>query len=46
MSITKITVTNDDGTTADFVDASTIPAPVAPEVIDIPLDTPVELHAE
>ena len=46
MAIQKITVTNDDGTEVVFVDSSTLPTPTTPEVISVPLNTPIELTAK
>lgn len=45
MSIKTITVTNDDDSTQVFVDATTVTPPTSPEVITVPLDTPIEIHA-
>lgn len=45
MSIQKITVTNDDGSEQVFVDQTTVAPTPTPEVITVPLDTPIELHA-
>lgn len=44
-NITTITATLDDGSTVVLFPVAAVPAPVAPEVIEVPLDTPVELEA-
>lgn len=47
MNITSITVVLNDGTvwSAEGTAFSQVAVPTAPEIIDVPLDTPVELHA-
>lgn len=46
MTITTITATMDDGSTVVLFPVAEVATPVAPEVIEVPLDTPVELEAE
>jgi hypothetical protein len=46
MAIKSIVVTNDDGSIQTFVDEATVVAPVAPETIAIPLNTPIEIVAK
>lgn len=43
MTITTITATMDDGSTVILFPVA---ATVAPEVINVPLDTPIEIHEE